>query len=121
MSLELSRKALSVKPSSTLEITAKAKEMKNLGKDVISFGAGEPDFDTPEHICIAAKRAIDDGFTKYTAASGITELKEAIVKKFRNFTNREKELFYYFEKISEEDKDEIIEIIKMKARRTHGT
>ena len=89
MSLELSRKALSVKPSSTLEITAKAKEMKNLGKDVISFGAGEPDFDTPEHICIAAKRAIDDGFTKYTAASGITELKEAIVKKFHNFNHIE--------------------------------
>ena len=89
MSLELSKKALSVKPSSTLEITAKAKEMKNLGKDVISFGAGEPDFDTPEHICIAAKRAIDDGFTKYTAASGITELKEAIVKKFHNFNHIE--------------------------------
>lgn len=87
MSLELSRKALAVKPSSTLEITAKAKEMKNLGKDVIGFGAGEPDFDTPEHICIAAKRAIDDGFTKYTTASGITELKEAIAKKFHNFNH----------------------------------
>ena len=62
MSLELSKKALAVKPSSTLEITAKAKEMKNLGKDVIGFGAGEPDFDTPDHICTAAKRAIDDGF-----------------------------------------------------------
>ena len=87
MSLELSKKALAVKPSSTLEITAKAKEMKNLGKDVIGFGAGEPDFDTPDHICTAAKRAIDDGFTKYTTASGITELKEAIAKKFRNFNH----------------------------------
>lgn len=87
MSLELSRRALSVKPSSTLEITAKAKEMKNLGKDVISFGAGEPDFNTPDHICLAAKRAIDDGFTKYTAASGMTELKEAIAKKLHNFNH----------------------------------
>ncbi len=87
MSLELSKKALAVKPSSTLEITAKAKEMKNLGKDVIGFGAGEPDFDTPDHICTAAKRAIDDGFTKYTTASGITELKEAIAKKFHNFNH----------------------------------
>ncbi len=87
MSLILSKKALAVKPSSTLEITAKAKEMKNLGKDVIGFGAGEPDFDTPDHICTAAKRAIDDGFTKYTTASGITELKEAIAKKFRNFNH----------------------------------
>ena len=87
MSLELSKKALAVKPSSTLEITAKAKEMKKNGMDVVGFAAGEPDFKTPEHICIAAKRAIDDGFTKYTPASGISELKEAIVKKFKNFNH----------------------------------
>lgn len=87
MSLELSKKALAVKPSSTLEITAKAKEMKKNGMDVVGFAAGEPDFNTPEHICIAAKRAIDDGFTKYTTASGIIELKEAIAKKFKNFNH----------------------------------
>ena len=85
MSLELSRKALAVKPSSTLSITAKANELKKMGYDVVSFTAGEPDFKTPEHICMAAKRAIDDGFTKYTVASGTLELKEAIVKKFHDF------------------------------------
>ena len=85
MSLELSRKALAVKPSSTLAITAKANELKKMGMDIVSFTAGEPDFNTPAHICMAAKRAIDDGFTKYTPASGINELKEAIVKKFHDF------------------------------------
>lgn len=87
MSLELSKKALAVKPSSTLAITAKAKELKAHGKDVIGFGAGEPDFDTPDHIKTAAKRAIDDGFTKYTPASGTVELKEAISKKFSEFNH----------------------------------
>ncbi len=87
MSLELSKKALNVKPSSTLEITAKAKDMKKNGMDVVGFAAGEPDFNTPERICTAAKRAIDDGFTKYTPASGIIELKEAIAKKFKNFNH----------------------------------
>ena len=85
MSLELSRKALAVKPSSTLAITAKANELKKMGMDIVSFTAGEPDFNTPAHICMAAHRAIDDGFTKYTPVSGITELKEAIVKKFHDF------------------------------------
>lgn len=87
MSLELSERALAVKPSSTLAITAKAKELKALGKDIVGFGAGEPDFNTPKHICRAAKRAIDDGFTKYTPASGTNELKEAISKKFREFNH----------------------------------
>jgi len=67
----------------TLSITAKAKEMKKQGLDVVSFGAGEPDFDTMFHIKEAAKKAIDEGFTKYTASSGIIELKEAICAKFR--------------------------------------
>lgn len=87
MSLELSKKALSIKPSATMEITAKAREMKTMGMDVVSFGAGEPDFATPEHICQAAKRAIDDGFTKYTDAVGTMELREAISKKFHDFNN----------------------------------
>ena len=87
MSLELSKKAAAVKPSSTLAITAKAKELKAQGKDVVGFGAGEPDFNTPENICNAAIDAIKSGFTKYTPASGTNELKEAISKKFKNFNN----------------------------------
>ena len=85
MSLELSKKASAVKPSSTLAITAKAKELKAQGKDVVGFGAGEPDFNTPENICEAAIKAIKDGFTKYTPASGTNELKAAISKKFKEF------------------------------------
>ncbi len=87
MSLELSKKAAAVKPSSTLAITAKAKELKAQGKDVVGFGAGEPDFNTPDNICNAAIEAIKDGFTKYTAASGTNELKEAISKKFKEFNH----------------------------------
>ena len=85
MALTLSRKAAQVKPSSTLAITAKAKELKAQGIDVVGFGAGEPDFNTPENICKAAVEAINSGFTKYTPASGTVELKEAISKKFREF------------------------------------
>lgn len=85
MSLELSRKAAAVKPSSTLAITAKAKELRAQGKDVVGFGAGEPDFNTPENICDAAIQAIHDGFTKYTPASGTNELKEAVSGKFKSF------------------------------------
>ena len=85
MSLTLSEKALAVKPSSTLAITAKAKELKEKGIDVVGFGAGEPDFNTPENICEAAIRAINEGFTKYTPASGINELKQAISDKFKKF------------------------------------
>jgi aspartate aminotransferase len=78
----LSRKAMQITPSPTLSIDAKAKQLKSEGKDVIGFGAGEPDFDTPVHIKEAAIDAINRGFTKYTPASGIPELKEAICAKF---------------------------------------
>ena len=71
-----------IKPSLTLEITAKAKKMKAEGISVIGFGAGEPDFNTPDYINAAAKKAIDIGFTKYTAASGMPELKKAVCAKF---------------------------------------
>ncbi len=71
-----------IKPSATLAITARAKALRAQGVDVISFGAGEPDFDTPEHIKDAAIRALEGGFTKYTPATGIEELKEAICEKF---------------------------------------
>lgn len=81
--MELSKMGLSISPSSTLAIDAKAKKMKADGIDVIGFGAGEPDFDTPEHIKKAAIAAIEAGFTKYTPASGIMELKQAICKKFK--------------------------------------
>lgn len=85
MALSLSKKSEQVKPSSTLAITAKAKEMRANGIDVVGFGAGEPDFNTPKNICDAAVKAINDGFTKYTPASGTNELKEAISKKFKEF------------------------------------
>ena len=76
--MKLSKLAKNLKPSATLAITAKAKDLKSKGIDNIGFGAGEPDFDTPNNIKSAAKDSIDSGFTKYTAASGIIELKEAI-------------------------------------------
>lgn len=87
MSLELSKKALAVKPSSTLAITAKAKKMRSEGIDVVGFGAGEPDFNTPKNICDAAKKAIDEGFTKYTPAAGTIDLREAVSKKFETFNH----------------------------------
>lgn len=87
MSLELSKKALNIKPSATMEITEKAKAMKRSGKDIIGFTAGEPDFATPKNICEAAKGAIDEGQTKYTQASGLNELKEAVSKKFKEFNH----------------------------------
>jgi aspartate aminotransferase len=79
----LSNRAKSLKPSPTLAINAKAKSMLAQGIYVISFGAGEPDFDTPENIKQAAKKALDEGFTKYTPVGGIDELKDAIIKKFQ--------------------------------------
>ncbi|MCV2873447.1 pyridoxal phosphate-dependent aminotransferase [Defluviimonas sp. WL0050] len=71
-----------VKPSPTIAVTTKAQELKAAGRDVIGLGAGEPDFDTPDNIKAAAKRAIDEGKTKYTAVDGIPELKKAICAKF---------------------------------------
>src|SRR5512139_207244 len=79
----LSNRARSLKPSPTLAINAKAKSMQAQGISVISFGAGEPDFDTPENIKQAAKKALDAGFTKYTPVGGIDDLKDAIIKKFQ--------------------------------------
>ncbi len=85
MALTLSKKAQAVKPSSTLAITAKAKELMSKGIDVVGFGAGEPDFNTPDNICDAAIKAIHDGFTKYTPAEGTLELRKAVCDKFLNF------------------------------------
>ncbi|MGE0082496.1 MAG: aminotransferase class I/II-fold pyridoxal phosphate-dependent enzyme, partial [Thiohalomonadaceae bacterium] len=83
MDIQLSDRVQTVKPSPTLAVTARAKELKSQGKDIIGLGAGEPDFDTPEHIKQAAIEAIKAGFTKYTAVDGTPELKEAIIGKFR--------------------------------------
>ncbi len=79
----LSERAKKIKPSPTLAIDAKAKSMKAAGADVVNFGVGEPDFDTPEHIKEAAVKAIKDGFTKYTPVGGIDPLKDAIIEKFK--------------------------------------
>ncbi len=80
--MSVSKKVNGIAPSLTLEITAKAKKMKKDGISVISFGAGEPDFNTPDFIINSAKKALDIGFTKYTPASGMPELKKAICNKF---------------------------------------
>ena len=82
--MELSRNAQAIEPSLTLAITAKAKEMKEKGIDVISFSAGEPDFNTPKNIINAAIKAMEDGNTKYTSVNGILQLREAICKKFKD-------------------------------------
>ncbi len=81
---KLSDRITSIKPSATLAITAKIKALRAQGIDVIGFGAGEPDFDTPEYIKNAAISSIKNGFTKYTPASGTLELKKAICDKFKN-------------------------------------
>jgi aspartate aminotransferase len=80
--MKLSCRASLIKPSATLAITAKAKKLKAEGKNVVSFGAGEPDFDTPQYIKEAVKEALDKGFTKYTPVSGIDALKSALHDKF---------------------------------------
>ncbi len=82
--MELSRRAERIKPSSTLAISAKASELKSQGFDIVGFGVGEPDFETPEHIKEAGIKAIKDGFTRYTPASGITELRKAVAKKLKD-------------------------------------
>jgi aspartate aminotransferase len=80
----LSNKALGITPSMTLSIDAMAKKLKKEGRDVVGFGAGEPDFDTPENIRNAAKKALDQGLTRYTPASGMPELKSAIAQRFQD-------------------------------------
>ncbi len=85
----LSERAKKIKPSPTLAMGAKAKKMTAEGIDVINFGVGEPDFDTPEHIKQAAIKALKDGLTKYTPVGGINALKEAIIEKFKKDNNIE--------------------------------
>ncbi len=83
MNYKISKRAASLSPSLTLAIDSKAKQMKAEGIDVVGFGAGEPDFDTPQHIKDAAIKALNDGFTKYTPAAGIPELRQAIADKHK--------------------------------------
>ncbi len=83
MTIQLSNRVKAVKPSPTLAITARAAEMRAAGKDIVGLGAGEPDFDTPDHIKAAAIDALNKGFTKYTAVDGIPSLKQAIIDKFK--------------------------------------
>jgi aspartate aminotransferase len=81
--MKLAERLGQIKPSLTLAVDAKAKAMKKAGQDIVSFGVGEPDFDTPEHIKEAAVQALREGFTKYTPVSGIDELKEAVAARFK--------------------------------------
>ena len=83
MNYKIAHRAASLSPSLTLAIDSKAKAMKAAGEDVVGFGAGEPDFDTPQHIKDAAIAGLASGFTKYTPSSGIPELREAIAAKFQ--------------------------------------
>ncbi len=83
MEYKISSRVASLSPSLTLAITSKAKQMRAAGEDVVGFGAGEPDFDTPQHIKDAAAKALAAGFTKYTPSSGIPELRQAVADKFK--------------------------------------
>lgn len=85
MDIQLTNRANSIKPSPTLALTQRANELKAKGQDIVGLGAGEPDFDTPDHIKEAAIKAIRDGKTKYTAVDGIPSLKEAVAHKFKSF------------------------------------
>lgn len=93
--MQYSDKAKKLEPSITLAITAMAKALKKEGKDVIGFGAGEPDFNTPGPIISACKKALDEGKTKYVPASGLPELKEAVIRKFQ----RDNQLTYAMDEV----------------------
>lgn len=82
MTIQLANRTQRIKPSATLALSARANQLKAAGQDIINLTVGEPDFDTPEHIKDAARKALQDGFTKYTAVDGIPSLKKAIVNKF---------------------------------------
>ena len=120
MELKLAARVAAIKPSATMAVTAKAKELQAAGRKVIGLGAGEPDFDTPQHIKDAAKRAIDNGFTKYTAVEGTPELRQAISAKFARenglsyqqaqilVSSGGKQSFYNLAQVLLEEGDEVI-------------
>ncbi|MBE6427869.1 MAG: aminotransferase class I/II-fold pyridoxal phosphate-dependent enzyme, partial [Planctomycetaceae bacterium] len=84
MQSTLSRRIAALEPSATLTMAAKAKELKASGRKVISLSLGEPDFNTPQHICDAAVKAMQEGKTRYTVSSGIPELKQAVCKFYQS-------------------------------------
>jgi len=92
MEIASAKRVLKVKPSPTLAVAAKATQMRSQGLDIINLGTGEPDFDTPQHIKLAAIKAIECGYTKYTAVDGIPELKEAVKNKFKQDNNLDYQL-----------------------------
>ena len=118
--MKFSDRILKVKPSPTLAVTAMAAQLKAQGIDVLGFGSGEPDFDTPKHIKEAAIKAIESGKTKYTPAGGVPELKKAIAEKFRRDNKLEykpseiivncggKHSFYNLMQVLLNDGDEVI-------------
>ena len=81
--MQVASRIRQIPPSATLALNAKANQLKAQGVDIVNFGVGEPDFDTPDNIREAAIRAINEGFTRYTPVGGIPELKEAIIDKFQ--------------------------------------
>ncbi len=81
--ISLANRVTRIKPSPTLAVNAKAKALRAAGADILNFSVGEPDFDTPKHVCEAGKEAIDSGYTRYTAVPGIPELREAVVQRFK--------------------------------------
>ena len=83
MEVKLANRVMALTPSTTLAITAKAKELKEQGVDVIGLGAGEPDFNTPQHIFDAAVQSMNEGHTKYTPSAGLPALKKAIIREIR--------------------------------------
>ena len=87
MTIQLSDRVQAIKPSPTIAVSTRAAELRAAGHDVIGLGAGEPDFDTPDHIKAAAEKALEDNFTRYTAVDGIISLKEAIGRKFERDNN----------------------------------
>ncbi|KHD05252.1 aspartate aminotransferase [Candidatus Thiomargarita nelsonii] len=95
MTLQIAQRVQAIKPSPTLAVTARAAEMRAAGHDIIGLGAGEPDFDTPDHIKAAAVEAINQGHTRYTAVDGIPALKQAIINKF----DRDNQLKYSMKQV----------------------
>ena len=81
--MKVSKRAQAIPPSATLAVSSRARELKDQGQDIVTFGAGEPDFDTPDYIKEAATEALKAGQTKYTAAVGIIELRKAIAEKLQ--------------------------------------
>lgn len=83
--MRISERLAQIKPSATLAVNAKAQELRAQGREIISLAVGQPDFGTPQHVCDAAKAAMDDGFTRYTPVPGIPELRDAVANYYTKF------------------------------------